>query len=265
MAARRTDAATRARREASAAIERRLLAAADVFIARDLDPPTLRLVAEAKVSKTFWYDHPELRDKVEERFADAREHRVEDAAHGAVVTVASLKSENDTLQAIITRKDQVIAKLERRVGELMGDQKRPALPEEREVHAHVDELSASSPRSSTTTRGCASRTSSSRPVWMPPASSTAVTSTSCKVAAMVPDQLSSQWPKLLWRFVCQVRCTGCPRPGRASGSAEGAAGLTGLRDARSDSYARVGCRRTGFRRESPLSKDRAWPGRVAHS
>jgi len=141
MAARRTDAATRARREASAAIERRLLAATDVFIARgDLDPPALRLVAEAKVSKTFWYDHPEVRDKVEERFADAREHRVEEAAHGAVVTIASLKSENDTLQAIVTRKDQVIAKLERRVGELMGDQKRPALPEEREVDARIDEL-----------------------------------------------------------------------------------------------------------------------------
>ena len=84
------------------------------------------------------------------------------------------------------------------------------------------------------------------------------------VADDVAEDLA-QRANLLWRFVCQVRCTGCPRPGRASGSAEGAAGLTGLRDARSDSYARVGCRRTGFRRESPLSKDRAWPGRVAHS
>ncbi len=141
MAPRRTDAATRARRDTSAAVERRLLAAADVFIARgDLDPPARRLLAEAKVGKTFWYDHPEVRDKVEERFAGAREHRVEQAAEGAVVTVASLKSENDTLQSIITRKDQVIAKLERRLGELMGEQKRPELPDERETEARVDEL-----------------------------------------------------------------------------------------------------------------------------
>jgi len=32
-----------------------------------------------------------------------------------------------------------------------------------------------------------------------------------------------------------------------------------VRDARSASYARFSCRRTGFRRESALSKDRAWP------
>lgn len=141
MAAHRTHAATRARRETAILIERRLLAAADVFIARgDLAPPALRLLAEAKVGKTFWYDHPEVRDKVEQRFEGAREHRVEQAARGAVVTVASLKSENDSLLAIITRKDQVIARLERRLGELMGNEKRPALPDERETDARVDEL-----------------------------------------------------------------------------------------------------------------------------
>ncbi|MCA1681164.1 MAG: hypothetical protein LC777_20595, partial [Actinobacteria bacterium] len=37
--------------------------------------------------------------------------------------------------------------------------------------------------------------------------------------------------KLLWRFVCQARCSGCPRLGRASVSVEGAAGLAGARRA----------------------------------
>ena len=64
--------------------------------------------------------------------------------------------------------------------------------------------------------------------------------------------------KLLWRLVCQVRCTGCPRLGGRRCRLRGAAVLTGARRA-----VRLLCavlrRRTEFRRESPLSKDRAWP------
>ena len=54
---------------------------------------------------------------------------------------------------------------------------------------------------------------------------------------------------LLWREVCQVSNAECPRRWRAFLSVGGRrAGL--VRDARSDSYTRFGCRRTGFRRES---------------
>ncbi len=40
-------------------------------------------------------------------------------------------------------------------------------------------------------------------------------------------------PPLIWTSVCQVLSTGCPRRGRASGSAEQVAGPACVRDARS--------------------------------
>ncbi len=63
-------------------------------------------------------------------------------------------------------------------------------------------------------------------------------------------------PKLLWKAVCQVSSTGCPRLGGHPGRSRGRRAWR-MRDARSGCYARIGYRRTGFRRESPLSTDRA--------
>lgn len=67
------------------------------------------------------------------------------------------------------------------------------------------------------------------------------------------DERDGHYEALLWMIVCQVPSTGCPRWGGHLCRSRGRR-VRRVRDARSDSYTRIGYRRTVFRRESPLSK-----------
>jgi hypothetical protein len=137
----RTAAATAARRADSEHKRERVLTVARVWVDRGQDFSWEQLARGAQVNPGFVHRAAGLKDEVCALREQATLELEVGLRSGTAVTMTSVRAENVFLKRRLAEREDDIAKLKRRLGELLGQERfGPAEDADEDLEARVDEL-----------------------------------------------------------------------------------------------------------------------------